>query len=110
MPICKSFLVTEAERKNVGRSARFQQHRDASYQVPPHLQGKAPKEIHAILKETIGEYVPSYATFKNWVAQWPIGRTCDAPRPELPKTLTTPEIIDQIQEPYRSSPSVTSGR
>jgi len=24
--------------------------------------------------------------------------TCDAPRPGLPKTVTTPEIIDQIHE------------
>jgi len=33
------------------------------------LQGKAPKEIHAILTETLGEYEPSYATAKNWVAE-----------------------------------------
>ena len=32
------------------------------------LQGKAPKEIHAILIETLGEHAPSYATVKNWVA------------------------------------------
>jgi len=31
------------------------------------LQVKAPKEIHTILKETLGEYAPSYATVKNWV-------------------------------------------
>ena len=30
------------------------------------LQGKAPKEIHAILIETLGEHAPSYATVKNW--------------------------------------------
>ena len=30
VPNCKSFLVTEAERKHVRWSARFQQHRDAS--------------------------------------------------------------------------------
>ena len=29
------------------------------------LQGKAPKEIHAILIETLGEYAPSYATVKK---------------------------------------------
>ena len=29
------------------------------------LQGKATKEIHAILKETLGEHAPSYATVKN---------------------------------------------
>jgi len=28
-----------------------------------------PKEIHAILIETLGEYAPLYATVKNWVAQ-----------------------------------------
>ena len=33
------------------------------------LQGKAPKEIHAILKETLGGHAPSYATVKNCVAQ-----------------------------------------
>jgi len=29
------------------------------------LQGKAPKENHAILIETLGEHAPSYATIKN---------------------------------------------
>ena len=29
------------------------------------LQGKAPEEIHAILRETLGEYATSYATIKN---------------------------------------------
>jgi len=64
------------------------------------LQGKAPKEIHAILKETLGEHAPLYTTVKNWVAQFKRGdfSTCDAPRPEWPKTVTTPEIIDQIHE------------
>ena len=31
------------------------------------LQGKALKEIHGILTETLGEHAPSYATVKNWV-------------------------------------------
>jgi len=64
------------------------------------LQGKAPKEIHAILKETLGEHAPSYATVKNWVARFQRGdfSICDAPRPGRPKTVTTPEIIDQIHE------------
>jgi len=45
-------------------------------------QDKAPKEIHAILKETLGEHARSYATVKNWVAQFKRGDffTCDAPR------------------------------
>jgi len=62
------------------------------------LQGKAPKEIHAILKETLGEHAPSYATVRNWVAQFKRGdfSTSDAPRPGQPKTVTNPEITDQI--------------
>ena len=37
---------------------------------------------------------------KNWVVHFQRGdfSTCDAPRPERPKTVTTPEIIDQIHE------------
>ena len=64
------------------------------------LQGKAPKEIHAILKETLGEHTPSYATVKNWVAQFKRGdfSTCDAPRPGRPKTVTIPEIIGHIHD------------
>ena len=37
------------------------------------LQGKAVKEIHAILTETLGEHVLLYATVKNWVAQFKRG-------------------------------------
>jgi len=64
------------------------------------LQGKAPKEIHAILIETLGEHAPSYATVKNGVAQFKRGdfSTCEAPRSGRPKTVTTPEIFDQIHE------------
>jgi len=64
------------------------------------LQGKAPKEIHALLIETLGEHAPSYATVKNWVAQFKCGdfTTCDAPRLGDPKIVTTPEIIDQTHE------------
>jgi len=64
------------------------------------LQGKAPKEIHAILKEILGGHAPSYAIVKNWVAQFKRGDfpTCDAPRPGRHKRLTTPEIIDKIHE------------
>jgi len=60
------------------------------------LQGKALKKIYAILKETLGEHAPSYATVKNWVAQFKHGdfSISHAPRPGRPKTVTTPEIID----------------
>ena len=64
------------------------------------LLGKAPKEIHAIPKQTLGEHASSYATIKNWVAQFKRGdfSTCDAPHPGRPRTVTTPEIIDQIHQ------------
>jgi len=64
------------------------------------LQGKAPKEVYAILIETLGEHAPSYATVKNWVTQF---KRCDfstrdASRPGRPKPVTIPEIIDHIHE------------
>jgi len=64
------------------------------------LQDKAPKKIHAILVETLGEHAPSYVIVKNWVAQFKRGdfSTCDAPRPGRNKTVTTPDIIDQVHE------------
>ena len=64
------------------------------------LQGKAPKEIHAILTETLREHAPLYADVKNCVVQFKRGdfSTCDPPRPRQHKTVTTPEIIDQIYE------------
>ena len=101
MPNRKSSLVTEVERKHVGRRALFQEHQDAScHQVFIFLQGKAPKEIHAILSETLEEHAPSYATVKNWVAQFKPDdfSTYDASRPGRHKTVTTPEIVDQIHE------------
>jgi hypothetical protein len=62
------------------------------------LQGKAPKEIHTILTETLAEHAPSYATIRNWAAQFKHGdfSTCDAPCPAQPKIVTTLEIIDQL--------------
>jgi len=59
-----------------------------------------PKEIHAILIKTLGEHAQSYATVKNLVAQFKSDDfpTCIAPRPGRPKTVTIPEIIDQLHE------------
>jgi len=37
------------------------------------LRGKSQKEIYAILTGTLGEHAPSYATIKNWVAQFKRG-------------------------------------
>jgi len=64
------------------------------------LEGKVPEEIHPILLKTLGENGPSYATVKNWVAQFKRCEfsTCVAPRPGRNKTATTPGIIGQIHE------------
>jgi len=42
--------------------ARFRQHRDASYHQVFFLQGKALKEIHASLTETLACFLPGRAT------------------------------------------------
>ena len=67
MPNCKSFLVTEAERKHVRGRARFQQHRDASYHqvFSPAKQGAQGNS--RLSDRTLGEHAPSYVTVKNWV-------------------------------------------
>ena len=74
------------------------------------LQCKGPKEIHAILIETLGEHAPSYATVKNWVAQFKHGdfSTCHGPHPGRTKTVTTPEIIDQIRELTVEDPRISA--
>ena len=62
----------------------------------PHRQGD--EGTSRLVRKTLEEHAPLYATVKNWVAQFKRGdfSTCDAPRPGRPKTVTTPEIIDQI--------------
>ena len=48
MPNCKSFLVTEAEKKHVRRRARFQQHGDANcHQVFRERQGAERNSRHS---------------------------------------------------------------
>ena len=70
------------------RPARFQQHRDAGcHQDFFFLQGKAPKEIHAILTVTLGENAPSYATVKTG---WPSSNMVIFP-PVMPLVLDDPK-------------------
>jgi hypothetical protein len=47
------------------------------------LKGKAPKKIHAILIETLGEYATSYGTVKNQFKRGDFS-TCVVPRPGGP--------------------------
>jgi hypothetical protein len=64
----------------------------------PARQGAEGNSRHSEKKYILGEHAPSYATVKNWVAQFKRGdfSTCDAPRPGRPKTVTTPEIIPLV--------------
>jgi len=93
--IANLILLTEAERKHAGRRAQFQQHKDASCNQAPPLQGMTPKEC-----TPLGEHAGSYATVKYWVAQFKRGdfSTCVAPRPGRLKIVITPEITDQVHE------------
>jgi hypothetical protein len=52
------------------------------------------------MTETSREIAPPYATIENWVAQFKCVdfSTCVAPHPERLKTVTIPEIIDQIHK------------
>jgi len=72
VPNCKSFLVTEAERKHVKRRARFQQHGDASCHQIFFLarQGAEGNSRHSDRIITLGEHATLYAIVKNWVAQF----------------------------------------
>jgi len=88
-----SLLLLQRLKGSMSGDARDINNRDANCHQILFLQGKVPKEIHAILTETLGEHAPSYATVKNSVAQFKRGNfcTCDAPHPGRHKTVTTPE-------------------
>jgi len=96
--IASLFLLQRLKGSMLGDARDFNNIELSSFFSPLHCN--APKEIHAILTETLGKHAPSYATVKNWVAQFKRGgfSTCDAPRPGRPKTVTTREIIDEIHE------------
>ena len=57
-------------------------------------------EIDAILKETLGEHAPSYATVKNWLASLNVVIFPPVMRLVLddPKQCPPREIIDQIHD------------
>ena len=96
---CKTFLVTVAE-SNMSGDTRDVNNIKTRVVIIFFLQGKAPKEIHAILTETLREHATSYATVRNWVAQFKRGNfsTCVAPRPGRHTTVTIPGIIDHTHE------------
>jgi len=102
VPNYKSFLVTEVERKKVRRRARFQQHGDDScYQVfsPPARQGVEGNTRHSVRNIRVRCTIVCHCQKLGgpvWTCFFP--PTCDASHPGRPKTVITPEIIDQIHE------------
>jgi len=70
------------------------------------LQGKAPKEIQAVLTGILWEHAQSCSTVKNGVAQFKRGdfSTCDASRLGQP----TREIIDHFHELTREERRISS--
>ena len=72
--------------------------RELSSIPPPARQGAKRNSRHS--DRNIKETCTIVYYRQNWVAQFKHGdfSTCDAPRPGRPKTVTTPDIIDQIHE------------
>ena len=71
MPNLKSFLVTMAKRSVSGDARDFKNIESQAVISFFFLQGKAPNEIHAILKETLEENAPSYVTHSLNVVIFP---------------------------------------
>jgi len=67
-PIASLFLLQRLKRSMSGDTRDFNNIETRAVIKFFFLQGKAPKEIHAILTQTLGENTPLYATVKNWVA------------------------------------------
>jgi hypothetical protein len=73
--------------KHVERRARFQYHRDANCHKLFFSARQGAKGNLRHSDRTLGENAPSYATIKNWVAQFKRDDifTSDAPSPGGPK-------------------------
>ena len=98
--IARLFLVRRLKGSISGDACDFSNVETRAFIKFFFLQGKVSREIHATLTETLGEIAPSSATVKNRLSQFKRCdfSTCVPPRPGRPKTVITPEIIDQIPE------------
>jgi transposase len=63
-------------------------------------EGLTPNEIHSKFIKVYGDSSPSFLTIKKWPAEFKYGRTSleDDPRAGRPKSATTPEIIEQVND------------
>jgi len=99
MPVYKSVLVTDVDRKHLNWREWFQQHTDANFnQFFPECESD---EGSSRLSDTNIRWTYTILWHRqNWVIQFKRGDfyTSAAPRPGRHKTLTTSEIIEQIYE------------
>jgi len=63
-------------------------------------EGLTPKEIHLKFIKVYGYSSLSFSTTKKWIAKFKHGRTIleDDPHEGRPKSATTPEIIEQMDD------------
>jgi transposase len=63
-------------------------------------EGLTTNEIYSKSIKVCGDSYPSFSTIKKWAAEFKRGRTSleDDPREGRPKSLTTPEIIEQVHD------------
>jgi transposase len=63
-------------------------------------EGLMPKETHSKFIKVYGDSSPSFSTIKKWAAEFKCGRISleDDPRDGRPKSVTTPEIIEQVHD------------
>jgi len=97
--IARLFLLQrlkETYQETRATSTTSRRELSSSSPPPPARQGAERNSRHS--DRNIRGNAPSYATVKNWVAQFTRDdiSICDAPRLGRPKTVNTPEIIDQI--------------
>jgi len=103
VPNCKPFLVAGAERKHVRQRAQFQQHGDVSCHKVFFFfffsQEYTKGNLFLFCKKIRGTRNNLFHR-KKWVTQFKHGdfSTCDAPCPGRHKTVTTPQILDQIHQ------------
>jgi len=108
VPNCKSFLVTEAERKHVRRRAQFQQRGDASSHevIFPARQGAEGNSRHSN-RNIRGTYT-IVCTVKNWVAQFKVVIFPPVPWTEKKKIERSPffaEVIAAVETWLDGQPS-----
>jgi hypothetical protein len=63
-------------------------------------EGLMPNETHSKFIKAYGDSSPSFSTIKKWAAEFKCGCTSleDDPREGHPKSATTPDIIEEVQD------------